>query len=71
MGSAFAPPELPSNISVVVAPLVTRGLIYEISYDCLTITPKLRSTYDVRIIYQTSYEGRANSYVRFTCKIVR
>jgi len=26
------------------------------SYDCLTIMPKLRSTYDGRLIYRTSYE---------------
>jgi len=45
MGSAFAPPELPSNISVVVAPLVTRGLIYEISYDNAKVTIDLRRTY--------------------------
>jgi len=28
------------------------------SYDYLTIMPKLRSTYDGRLIYQTSYEER-------------
>ena len=28
------------------------------SYDYLTIMPKLRSTYDGRLIYKTSYEGR-------------
>jgi len=28
-------------------------------YDYLTIMPKLRSTYDGRLIYETSYEGRA------------
>jgi len=28
------------------------------SYDYLTIMPKLRSTYDKRLIYKTSYEGR-------------
>jgi len=33
----------------------TWGLIYKISYDNLTIMPKLRSTYDVRLIYKTSY----------------
>ena len=56
----------------------TWGLIYKIShaiwqsYDYLTIMPNLRSTYDGRLIYQTSYEKHsANSYVRFTCKIVR
>ena len=42
------------------------------SYDYLTMMPKLRSTYDGCIIYQTSYEEcKANSYVRFTCKVVR
>jgi len=28
------------------------------SYDYLTIMPTLRSTYDGRLIYKTSYEGR-------------
>jgi len=28
------------------------------SYDFLTIMPMLRSTYDGRLIYKTSYEGR-------------
>ena len=28
------------------------------SYDYLTLTPKLRSTYDGRLIYKTSYGGR-------------
>ena len=28
------------------------------SYDYLTIMPKLRSTYDGRLIYKTSYEER-------------
>ena len=28
------------------------------SYDHLMIMPKLRPTYDGRLIYQTSYEGR-------------
>jgi len=37
----------------------------------LTIMPKLRLTYDGPIIYQTSCEGRANSYARFTCTIIR
>jgi len=27
------------------------------SYDYLTITPQLRSTYDGRVIYKTSYNG--------------
>jgi len=34
------------------------GPIYKISYDYLTIMPKLRSTYDGRLIHKTSYEGR-------------
>jgi len=38
----------------------TRGPIYKKnilrqSYDCLTIIPKLPSTYDGRLIYKTSY----------------
>ena len=45
------------------------GLIYSISFHFLTIMPKLRSTYDGRLIYQTSYEER--KMVQFTCKIVR
>ena len=49
-----------------------RGPVYKIPYDILTITPNLRWTYDGPLIYQTSYEKcSANSYVRFTCKIVR
>jgi len=32
-----------------------RGQIYKTSYDNLTIMPKLRSTYDRRLIYKTSY----------------
>jgi len=35
-----------------------RGPIYKISYDNLTIMPKLRSTYDGRLICKTSYEER-------------
>jgi len=31
------------------------GPIYKISYDYLTIMPKLRSTYDGRLIYKISY----------------
>ena len=39
------------------------------SYDYLTIMPKLRSTYDRRLIQKTSYEGRKaflgyNSHVK-------
>ena len=33
----------------------TWGPIYKISYDNLTIMPKLRSTYDRCLIYKTSY----------------
>ena len=35
----------------------TRGQIDKISYDKHTIMPELRSTYDRRLIYQTSHEG--------------
>ena len=35
--------------------LLSRGPIYKISYDYLTIMPKLRSTYDGRVIYKTAY----------------
>jgi len=49
-----------------------RGPAYKIPYDILAIMPNLRWTYDGPLIYQTSYEKcSANSYVRFTCKIVR
>jgi len=34
------------------------------SYDYLSIMPKLRSTYDGRLIYKTSYEGR-NAFLRY------
>jgi len=34
------------------------------SYDYLSKMPKLRSTYDVRLIYKTSYEGR-KSFLRY------
>jgi len=34
------------------------------SYDYLTIMPKLRSTYDGRPIYKTSYEGR-KAFLRY------
>jgi len=33
----------------------TWGPIYKISYDYLTIMPKLRSTYDGCLIYKTTY----------------
>jgi len=38
--------------------IIIRGPIYKISYDNLTKMRKLRSTYDGRLIYKTSYEGR-------------
>ena len=34
------------------------------SYDYLTIMPELRSTYDRRLIYKTSYEGR-KAFLRY------
>ena len=34
-------------------------------YDSLTIMPKLRSTYDRRIIHKTSYEGR-KAFLRYS-----
>jgi len=34
------------------------------SYDYLTIMPKLRSTYDGRLIYKTSYEG-CRAFLRY------
>ena len=39
--------------------LLTMDLIYEISYDYLSIMPKLPSTYDGRLIYQTSLKDAA------------
>ena len=33
-----------------------RSQIYNISYDNLTIMPKLQSTYDGRLIYKTSHK---------------
>jgi len=36
----------------------TRGPIYKMSCDYLTIMPKLRSTYDGSLIYKTSHEER-------------
>ena len=57
-----------STINIVVAIIIiiisyrhclytmrSRRPIYKISYDNLTIMPKLRSTYDERLIYKTSY----------------
>ena len=41
------------------------------SYDYLTIMPKLRSTYDGRLIYKTSYKELGFSETRFNCKVVR
>jgi len=34
------------------------------SYDYLTIMPKVRSTYEGRLIYKTSYEGR-KAFLRY------
>jgi len=42
----------------------TRGPIDKISYDNLTIMPKLRSTYDGRLIYKTSDEG-CEAFLRY------
>ena len=38
--------------------------ILQQSYDYLTIMLKLRSTYDGRLIYQTSY-GERNAFLRY------
>ena len=43
------------------------GPIYKISYDSLTIMPRLRSTYDERLIYKTSYEWRKAFYRALLC----
>jgi len=38
--------------------------ILQQSYDYLTIMPRLRSTYDGRLIYRTSYAGRT-AFLRY------
>jgi len=43
---------------------ISGGPIYKISCNYLTIMPKLRPTYDGRLIYQTSYEGR-KAFLRY------
>jgi len=49
---------------------VSKGPIYKISYDNLTMS-NLRSNDDGRLIYKTSYEGRKAFHGHeFTCKIV-
>jgi len=51
--------------SLRIENLPTQALIYKISYDNrLTIMPKLRSTYDTRLIYKTTYEGRS-AFLRY------
>jgi len=42
----------------------TRGLINKMSYDNLTIMPKLRSTYDKGLIYRISYKER-KAFLRY------
>ena len=45
----------------------------KLSYDCPTIMPKLRSTYDRRLIYKTCYEARKSVFGTIhsqNCKIV-
>jgi len=37
----------------LLVPMIFTGPIYRISYDSLMIMPKLRSTYDGRLIYKT------------------
>jgi len=39
-----------------ISHIETWGLIYKISYDNLTIMPKLRSIYNGRLIYKTPHE---------------
>jgi len=41
-----------------------RGPIYKISYNNLAIIPKLRSTYNGRLIYHTSYE-ECKAFLRY------
>ena len=60
-GTVFTPVEVPSNFSVVVEPMMPGARFTNIlrqSYDYLTIMPKLRSTYDKRLIYKTSCKER-------------
>jgi len=49
---------------IVIRQLEGWGPIYKISYDYHTIMPKLRSTYDGRLIYKTSCEGR-KAFLRY------
>ena len=55
-----------------LASVKSRGPIYKISYDYLTIMARLRSTYDRRLIHKTSYEGR-KAFLRYNslAKIVK
>ena len=43
-------------------PTVNSGPIYKISYDNLTIMPKLPSTYDGRRVYKTSSRKRKAAF---------
>ena len=56
------------HLKMVIHPSTNQGPdlqnILRQSYDYLTIMPKLRSTYDGRLIYKTSYEGR-NAFRRY------
>jgi len=55
VGPAAAGSAGPVATSVILGPDLQN--ILRQSYDYLTIMPKLRSTYDGRLIYKTSYEG--------------
>ena len=46
------------------------GLIYKTSYDNLKMMPKLRLTYDKRLILENILR-RTQDFSRFTCNIVR
>ena len=39
--------------------------VLPLCYDYVTILPNLRSTYDCRLIYKTSYEGR-RAFLRYS-----
>ena len=61
---AFSSP-IPSSSSDVICcrPIALGPDLQNIlrqSYDYLTIMPKLRSTYDGRLIYKSSYEERSD-----------
>ena len=51
----LCPPAVENDSGVPIQLAQCWGPIYKIFHDNLTIMPKLRSTYDGRLIYKTSY----------------